>query len=685
MRWFMKLQKHFFFQFFLIILLNLNVSAQTDTIITPYNVVKIKSIGEVVLSPDGKQIAYTVIVPRDVNDEVGFAYRELYLMDSDGTNQKPFITGKVSVGNITFSPDGKLIAFTGRFEQDKAIQVYAIPIDGGEKFKLFESSENIVQFKFHPDGKRIFYTAQNPISDKIKNLNRKGFNQIIYEEDWQHLNLYCYNLETKNSVQITSECTVFDFVISNNGKYIAAAIAPRNLVDDSYMFKRIYLIDLSNNKKELLIDNPGKLGNFEFSPDDKFLVFNSGVDIYDPSASSAYVVEVPNKGKKFSDLRNYSEKFEGTVNWVGWKDNQTLLFTAEEGVYLPLSEQKLNDRLRKLVTPSNTVVRRVIYNKNTGDYFLVLSKINHPNEIYLFNKKDEFKRLTNVNPWLEKVRFAKQEEIRYFARDGLEITGVLIYPLNYEMGKKYPLIVNVHGGPEAADQNAWVTSYASWGQMAAARGYFVFMPNYRSSNGRGVELSKMGQKDLGGKEFDDVIDGIDYLINKGFVDKDRVGIGGGSYGGYFSAWAATKYSDRFAAAVMFVGISNQISKRGTTDIPYEDYYVHWRIWSWENYDLVWDRSPLKYVTNCKTPVLILHGKDDPRVSVTQSMELYRALKVLNQVPVRLVLYPGEGHGNVRTQSRLDYAIRTMEWFDFYVKDKNSLDKIPDKYIDYKLD
>ncbi len=681
----MRPKQIFFFSFLIFVLLSLNLYSQTDTIITPYNVVKIKSIGEVALSQDGKLIAYTVVVPRCLNDEPGFSYRELYLMNNDGTNIRPFITGKVSIGNITFSPDGKLIVFTGRFDQDKATQIYAIPVDGGEKYKLFEWSESIQQFKFHPNGKVIYFTAQNPVPEKIKNLTRKGFNQNIYEEDWQHINLYKYDLEKKKSEQVTSDCTVFDFVVSNTGKYIAAAIAPRNLVDDSYMFKRIHLIDLTTNQKELLIDNPGKLGNFEFSPDDKYLVFNSAVDIYDPASSSMYVVEVPNKGKKFTDLRNYSDKFEGTVNWVGWKDSQTLLFTAEEGVNLPLSEQKLTDKTRKLVTPQNTVIRRVLYDKNSGNYILVLNKFNHPNEIYSFNKKGEFKRLTNINPWLENVRFARQEEVRYFARDGLEITGVLIYPLNYEEGKRYPLIVSVHGGPEAADQNGWVTSYGSWGQMAAARGYFVFMPNYRASNGRGVEFSKMGQKDLGGKEFDDVIDGIDYLINKGLVDKDRVGIGGGSYGGYFAAWGATKYSDRFAGAVMFVGISNQISKRGTTDIPFEDYYVHWRIWSWEDYDLVWDRSPLKYVTNCKTPMLILHGKDDPRVSVTQSMEIYRALKVLKQAPVRLIIYPGEGHGNARTPSRLDFAIRTMEWFDFYVRDKNSFDKIPDKYIDYKID
>lgn len=671
----------------IIVLLFISVilsQAQNRDILTPYDVVKFKSVNEVTLSPDGKLIAYTVLVPRDINDEPGSAYNELFVMNSDGTNNRSFITGKVSVSDISFSPDGKLILFRGRFADDRSTQIYAIPIDGGEKFKVVESSESILKYVIHPSGKYIYFTAQSSISENKRNYIKKGFNAIVYEEDWSHINLYKYDLSSKKTEQITKEKTVFDFVISNSGNYIAAAIAPRNLVDDSYMFKRIYLIDLSNNSMELLIDNPGKLGNFEFSPDDKYLVFNSAVDVYDPASSSMYVVEVPNKTKKFSDLMNYSQNLEGTVKWVGWKDNNTLLFTAEEGVYLPLSEQKLNESNRKLVTPSNTVIRRVVYNSKNGNYFLVLNTPQHPNELYLLNKKGELKRLTDVNPWLKNIRFAKQEEIKYNARDGLLITGVLIYPLDYKEGNRYPLIVYVHGGPEASVQNGWVTSYGSWGQMAVARGYFVFMPNYRSSTGRGVSFSKMGQMDLAGKEFEDVIDGIDFLIDKGFVDKNRVGIGGGSYGGYFSAWAATKYSNRFAGAVVFVGISNQISKRGTTDIPYEDYYVHWRIWTWENQDLVWDRSPIKWVTNCKTPTLILHGKEDPRVNVAQSMELYRALKILNNAPVRLVLYPGEGHGNVRTQSRLDFAIRTMEWFDFYVKEKNSFDKMPPAEIEYKL-
>jgi dipeptidyl aminopeptidase/acylaminoacyl peptidase len=179
----------------------------------------------------------------------------------------------------------------------------------------------------------------------------------------------------------------------------------------------------------------------------------------------------------------------------------------------------------------------------------------------------------------------------------------------------------------------------------------------------------MGLGDLAGKEFTDVLDGIDRLDDMGLIDPKRVGIGGGSYGGYFASWGATRHSKRFAAAVSFVGVSNQISKRNTTDIPWEDYHVHWGIWTHEDFAKVYDRSPVKWAQGSTTPTLILHGTEDPRVHPSQSLELYRALKMHGKAPVRLVWYPGEGHGNRRNTSRLDYLVRTMDWFETYLQGK----------------
>ncbi|MFL0672063.1 MAG: alpha/beta hydrolase family protein [Erythrobacter sp.] len=237
--------------------------------------------------------------------------------------------------------------------------------------------------------------------------------------------------------------------------------------------------------------------------------------------------------------------------------------------------------------------------------------------------------------------------------------------------------MNVHGGPEAHDSNGWQTGYSKPGQVAAGKGYAVFLPNYRGSTGYGVAFAKQHQGDYGGKEFDDIVDAKRALVKDGITDAARTGITGGSYGGYASAWGATYYSAEYAASVMFVGISNNLSKFGTTDIPNEMYLVHERKWPWEEWEHLLDRSPIFHVDKAATPILIMHGDSDPRVHPSQSLELYRNIKTRKPaVPLRLVFYPGEGHGNNRAASRYDYNLRMMDWFDTYLKTGNRSAALP---------
>jgi len=177
----------------------------------------------------------------------------------------------------------------------------------------------------------------------------------------------------------------------------------------------------------------------------------------------------------------------------------------------------------------------------------------------------------------------------------------------------------------------------------------------------------LGQSDAAGGEFDDLIDAADHLIEAGIADRERVGATGGSYGGYATAWLATYYSDRIAAGVMSVGISNKLTKSLTTDIPHEDRAVHTRYDPWTNWQFSLERSPIYHVEKCRTPLLILGGAGDTRVNPEQSLQLYRALDLLDQAPVRYVKYPGEGHGNRRATSRYDFSRRQMRWFDHYLK------------------
>jgi len=315
---------------------------------------------------------------------------------------------------------------------------------------------------------------------------------------------------------------------------------------------------------------------------------------------------------------------------------------------------------------------------------LVADSPTHPTEVFYTKHKDaKPRRLTDSNPWMANMRFAKQEVVTYYARDGLDVQGILVHPLDEQEGQRYPLILTVHGGPESHYSNGWVTRYSGPGQVGAAQGYAVLHPNYRGSTGRGVAYSKLDQGDQAGPEFDDLVDGVKHLVKIGLVDESKVGITGGSYGGFASAWGATKLTKHFAASVMFVGISDQISKAGTTDIAREMYLVHARKWPWDEWDWFRERSPLSYAKQSRTPILILHGKEDPRVHPSQSMELYRYLKVIGKTPVRLVFYPGEGHGNRKAAARLDYNLRMMRWMNHYLKGPGG--DPPAYEIDYGLD
>ena len=393
------------------------------------------------------------------------------------------------------------------------------------------------------------------------------------------------------------------------------------------------------------------------------------LDCNDPDDAVLFVAD-----SKTGAMKALTAGEKGRVDTFSWKSNDSVLAAMSFGVDSKLMNVSVGGKLTAAPSDPQLNYLGVDVAKN-GAVAVVADSATHPRELF-YNGK----RLTDSNPWLKSRQLAKQSVVKYKARDGLEIEGLLISPLN--ASGPAPTILTVHGGPESHYDDGWLTYYSLPGQVAAAKGYAVFYPNYRGSTGRGVEYAKSSQGDPAGKEFEDLIDAVDYLIEAGVTAKDKVGVTGGSYGGYATAWLTTRYTDRFAAGVMFVGISDKISKVGTTDIPDEEYLVHARKRPWDAWEFFAERSPIRYVEQARTPLLIMHGKEDPRVHPTQSMELFRFLKVLDQTPVRLVLYPGEGHGNRNAAARYDYNLRMLRWFDTYLM--NSGAEKPEVEIDYQL-
>jgi dipeptidyl aminopeptidase/acylaminoacyl peptidase len=629
------------------------------------------------ISPDGTWIAYTVSVPRKTDEKPGGAYSELYLVSVRTGDIRPFITGEVNVGGVQFSPDGSALAFLMQRGKDAKRQVWMIPVGGGEAVQVTDSKTAVSTFRWHPDGKSIVYIATTPKTKHEKELDEKGYGFIFYEENLKHRNLYRIGVDrdggTHEAEQLTEGVTVWSFEFNPDGTMLAAAVSPENLIDHRYMFQKIYILDLESKGLKQLTDNPGKLGPFAFSPDSKRIVYCAASERKDHAVSQVYVIDA-----KGGEPRNLTEPdFRGHVFWARWKDKKTILYFAGEGVWNTLSTVSAKGGERKIILHSKktgVIFYTPSYTEDFKHFAFIGTAPDVPGDVYYWKRgAKDLTRLTTLNPWIAERRLGKQEVIRYPARDKLEIEGILVYPVDYREGERYPLIVCVHGGPESHYTNRWLTGYFNSAQVLAGRGYAVFYPNYRASTGYGVEFALEGYEDAAGKEFDDVADGIEYLVERGIADPERVGLGGGSYGGFAAAWFASYYTKLVRAVCMFVGISDLISKRSTTDIPYEELYVH----SGTKLEKTWkrslERSPVYWAHQSETAVLILGGTADTRVHPSQSLEFYRRLKMNDHPAVRYVKYPGEGHGNRKQPGRIDVLYRQLQWYDWYVKDKQPLD------------
>jgi dipeptidyl aminopeptidase/acylaminoacyl peptidase len=658
-------------------------------VLQPKELLNLKYVSSAVISPDGNYAAYTVSIPRAADDKPGGNYSELYVIDLKTKESRPFIIGEENVSSIAWSPDSRQIAFRMKRGEKAKIQVWSIPLSGGEARQLTDCKSGIIAFDWHPSGKQIAFIATEPETKREKALEDKGYDFIYFEENLKHKNLYLVDIlpdqPNAEAVQLTTDITVWSFVFSQDGKKIALAATEKNLIDYNYMFKHVHLLDLETKAIKQITQNPGKLGNFVFSPDGKQLAYTASLSTKDHAVSQVYVM--PAEGGEAKNLTKAN--FRGHVDWINWKDNHTIIYFAKEATNVTLNEISLKNNQHKSILSSETNGGIIFSTPNyTSDFKHFVFRGDspmHPDELYYWEPGKTMEPLTDLNPQLKNTELGKQKIISYKAEDGQEIEGILIYPIGYNQGSTYPLVVLVHGGPESNYSNGWVSRYSTPGQVLAGKGYAVFYPNYRASTGYGLEFALAGYGDAAGVEFDDIRDGIKHLIDIGLADKDRVGLGGGSYGGFASAWFATYYTEYVKAVCMFVGISDLISKRGTTDIPYEELLVH----SGKPLEDMWqqslERSPIYYAHQSKTATLIYGGAADTRVHPSQSIELYRRMKMNNHPAVRLVQYPGEGHGNRNQTGRLDVILRILDWYDWYVKDAKPLDgpmpplDISDKY------
>jgi dipeptidyl aminopeptidase/acylaminoacyl peptidase len=621
---------------------------------------KVQNAGSVTVSPDGKNTAYTLSNPRDMvaGDKDASADVHLYLVRGDSA-PVGFVTSGGNVSALQFSADGSDLYFKAKRADDKESSLYSIALAGGEAQKQFEFETSIGDYVLSKDGNTLFFVAR--AKDKKEDLSKKGFKAYAYEEDHRLASIWSVDLvaDDAKATKLFEGGHVSAIELTPDGKHVVAAVAPTNLVDDSLMLRDLHVINVESGKVVNTIDIPGKLGNFQISPNGQHIAFLAGTDVHDTSTGVLMLSELTSS--EFTRLTADAMQHIVDIDWMG----KEILATVHRGVESALVVYGTDGKeKRTLKTPSDIVVRSA--DIGSKEIRFVADSPNHPREIFK-TKRNGVEKVSDHNAWLGDIELAKQTTFSFAARDGRNIEGLLITPNGDAPAGGWPLILTVHGGPEAHYSDGWLTGYSTAGQFAAADGYAVYYPNYRGSTGRGVAFAKEHQNDYAGAEFNDLVDGVKALVEAGVVNKDRVGITGGSYGGYASMWGATAQSEYFAAAVAFVGISNQVSKFGTSDIPNEMHLVHSLKWPWEdNWMNLLERSPIFHAGKSTTPTLIMHGENDTRVHPSQSMELYRSMKVRTDTPVRLVFYPGEGHGNRKAAAQFDYALRLMRWMDTYL-------------------
>jgi len=639
-------------------------SMAQDVGLTPEDVARMKSVTSVELSEDGNYIAYTVTDPADPMKGNRSAEVHLFVYHHTTGERVAYYT-RGSVSDVSFRPGHESLTFLSRVEGASVNVLYEMPVHGGGAVKLFQYETSIRDYEWSSDGTRLAFTATEPVKEAKGPLPSEP---QIYEEGLKNRKGYVldFSVSDPSPRELEVEGTIYTLRWSPDDERLAAAVAPTPLVDDYYMRQDVVVISASTGKViNDNIDHEGKLDDIQWSPTGEQLALLAGNDIHDVIAGRLMVVDAEG-GKP----QNIYPGFEGKFEQIAWTSANTIHFLASESTQVGFGKiQPDGSGFSYELEPGGPIYESFSFADNSHIAFEAHTA-SHPNEVYYKAGGNTPRQITHVNPWLKDVQMGEQSVVTYEARDGLEIEGLLIKPAGYTPGEAVPMIVRAHGGPESHYSNGWLTSYSSPGQVAAGKGYAVFYPNYRGSTGRGIEFLKSSQRDAGGKEFDDIVDGVDYLIDQGIADAEKIGVTGGSYGGYATGWMATYYSDRFAAGVMNFGISNNISSWGTSDIPRELYLVHSREWFWEenNWQKYLKSSPIYHVDKAQTPLLITHGKADTRVYPGQSLELYRHMKVRKpEVPLRLVMYPGEGHGYRGAAHRYDYNLRMFRWFDTYLK------------------
>lgn len=612
------------------------------------------------ISPDGTHVAYVVQTPDWKQNEYVTQIWLASVVEEGEPRQLTF--ARQSSHTPRWSPDGRWLAFLSQREGDEHTQIYRLSPFGGEAERLTELETDVQVLDWSPDGETIAYVSPEAESEADKKRKETYGDYRVEDEDYERARLWLLRLSDKKCLQLTGSDNfhVVEFDWAPDNKRIAFHARPTPDFKD-WVRGRIYVVDVDTLTVTALTAEGHQAPHW--SPDGSQIAFSRlGANFY--NNNQLCLMDAGNQ-----KVRTIPTTFDENMNLIAWGPGG-LYFHAVQGPTIHLFRLQPDSGDIDQLTPDRPgdwASMGASFSADSTHLALVVSDASHHLEVTVLDRETgSVQHLTDFSSQIEGWQLAQPERFQWTSHDGTPIEGILTRPVDFDPGKKYPLLVAIHGGPAWVSLQTITSGYDRrlyplplW----VAKGAITLQPNYRGSTGFGEAFRALNVRNLGVGDYEDIISGVDALIEEGWVDADRVGAMGWSQGGYISAFISTN-SDRFQAVSVGAGVSNWVTYYANTDIhPFTRHYLG--ATPWEEISVYEKTSPMTYIQQAQTPTLIQHGEKDRRVPVPNAYELYQGLQDMG-VEVRLVVYPGMPHGPDKPRQSRQIMQDNLDWFNRWI-------------------